>query len=137
MARTTAKGVRDVLGRNYDSVNSPTLNPMIDVANLIISKLRTLAADQSVTYTTAELEMMERYVAAQRYCDQDPLYTSRSTLSASGSFQKLDNEVGDFAKTACSLDQTGILKALLLSNVAGGAWVGKTETEQLSYDDRN
>lgn len=137
MSRTTATAVKNVLGPNYDSINGPTLTPFIDLANLVTTRYQALAAAEGTVPSSAELEMVERYLAAQRYCDQDPVYTSRSTLSASGSFQRLDTAIGEFARAACGLDPTGLLMGLLKGQVAGGAWAGKAESEQLTWDERN
>lgn len=137
MARTTATAVKRLLASNYDTVNNPSLDGPITLANLLITKVNALAVAESSSFTSAELEMMERYVAAQRYCDSDPMYTSRSTLSASGAFRTFDNDIGEYAKAACSLDTTGNLMALLKGNTAGASWAGKTDSEQLTWDERN
>lgn len=136
MPRTTTTAVKNVLGGNYDTVNAPPLTPFIDAANATASRAAGLADDAGFTLSVAEKELMERYLAAQNYCAQDALYSSRSTLSASGSFIR-DTKIGDFAKIACSFDPSGSLMALLLGNTAGGVWAGKPLSEQLTFDERN
>jgi len=81
------------------------------------------AAEKDFTHTTAELEMIERVLAAYNYCKMDPLYASKSTQGASGSHvtsQSLQGEQERYKRWAIELDASGCLNALLNRNVARG-----------------
>lgn len=127
--------VRNVLGPNYDTVNNPTLTPFVEWANAIVSTVATYAAEVEETLSTSTKELMERYLAAHAYTAQDALYSSRSSLGRSGSFVR--DPKGDYLKLAQALDPTGTLMAVVEGNRASGGWMGKTETEQLLWDERN
>lgn len=135
MARTTSTAVQTLLGGNYDADNQPSLSPFIDAANLIVTRCDTLASANGYTLSTAEKEMIERYLSAHLYTVQDALYSSRSTLGASGSF--IRDKDGDYLKAAKMIDPSGALATVLDNNTAGGAWLGKTVSETLSFDERN
>lgn len=132
MPRTTAPSVKAVLGQNYDTRNNPSLSPYIDTASALVDEVVRLAADYSRVLSAHTAELIERWLAAHYYTVMDPLYVSQGTLSSSGSFNPRS-----YKDVAIELDTTGILAGLLKQNRAGGEWLGKTASEQLSWDQRN
>jgi hypothetical protein len=125
-SRTSATLVASVLGGNYDG--GTPLGPFIDSASVLIDQMLECAAAQGIVHTPRELELIERWLAAWAYTQMDPLYTSRSTADASGSFAERD-----YQQMAIALDKSGCLADLLIPPAAGGpagkvtvggAWLG-------------
>ncbi len=135
LARTTVAAVTGKLGPNYDTVNSPDLNWTIRWASSIVSRVVDACTEAGETLSTSDRAEMEGLLAAHAYTAQDALYSSRSSLSRSGSF--IRDPKGDYLKLAAALDPTGTLEALVEGNRAGAFWTGKTETESLTWDERN
>lgn len=138
MARTTAEAVQGVLARNYDP--EVLVDPFIDSANATVSRVITCASKRGVSISTTEAELIERWLAAYYYTAADPLYMSRSTGRASGSFQRAQGEGidgNDYGIRAVALDPSGCLRAILKGNRVQFKWGGKSESEQVSYKDRN
>ncbi len=120
--RTSIILVREVLDRNYHYKLSPNLQPYIDSATLQVDRMVLCATDKGFTHTTAELEMIERVLAAYNYCHMDPLYQSKSTQGASGahvSSSSLDGEGERYKRWAIELDASGCLNAILNRKTAG------------------
>lgn len=132
MARTTAAAVQLILGKDYDTETSPSLDPFIDTAAAQVSRVATCATAKGVTLSSTELELIERWLAAYAYVTSDAPYTSRSTLSASGSF---DKDVKRYKEMAESLDPSGCVKSL--GKRASAIWLGRNPVDQTDYDDRN
>lgn len=140
MARTTSAAVKLVLQDDYDSANEPSLVPFLDTATAMVDRVATCATRKSWTLSAAELELIERWLAAHFYCQGDPSYVSRSTAGASGNFtgqfgMGLDGT--RYGQQAQAIDTSGCLAALAKRRVAGGAWLGKTDREKLTWDQRN
>lgn len=136
--RTTTDNVQGILGKNYD----PTVlvDPFIESATVIVDRVVTCASSKGIPLTTTEAELVERWVAAHMYAAADPLYTSRSTNKASGSFQGqfgMRLESTDYGQRALSIDPSGCLAAISKGARIGFGWGGKTEPEQLTYRERN
>lgn len=135
--RTSADYVKKVLGADYDDEASPDLTPYIRGANLIITRLVTKASDRGVTLSTAEQRELETWVAAHLYTKSDPVYTSRSTEGASGSFVRDPKNPEPYKSGAILLDPSGVLNAMLSQQRASGAWLGLVEDDELDYDARS
>jgi hypothetical protein len=140
MARTTSAAVKLVLQDDYDSVNTPSLVPFIDTATAVVTRVAACATRKSWTLSSTELELIERWLAAHFYCQGDPSYSARSTAGASGSFagvfgMGLDNT--RYGQQAQMVDSSGCLTALAKRRVASAAWLGKTDREKLTWDQRN
>lgn len=138
MARTSSSQVIAVLGGDYDG--STSLTPSIDAASAIVDRVVTCATSKGIPLTDAEAELVERWLAGHMYQAADPGYSSRSTLNKSGAFLDAGGEdlrATRYGKRALLLDPSGCLNNIDKRNVAGGSWLGKTLTEQLSYADRN
>lgn len=135
MPRTTPDAVKKLLQKNYDSVNNPDVGVHVSSANVVVTRAIALASSNGSTIpNTTEAELMERWLACYFYCRADPRNTSRSNLGVSGSF---DIDPEDFKKQAMEIDPSGELGAALSTIAAGVTWLGKTEREQLTYDERN
>lgn len=138
--RTTPGKVEEILLGDYDGTSA--LTAQILGASKIVDRMVTCAAEDDVSFDAEELELIERYVAAYRYTLSDPLYTSRSTSKASGSFQGEQDAAGKpinrYLKAALDLDPSGCLRELLMPGPrAGGYWLGKAPSEQTDYDQRD
>ena len=129
--RTNADKVKAVLGGDYDGRRDLTF--AIRSANIVITRAATLATDCGESIAAATLAEAETWVAAGHYIRSDRIYTSRSTLGASGSF-KVEGE-NPYLTTAKDLDP--YIAAVLDNAVADVDWLGKPESERLTYDERN
>ena len=142
MARTTETAVKGILLKDYDADDVPSLQPFIDSATVIVDRVKTCAVDRSRTLTTAELELIERWLAAHFYCQSDQTYASRNTGKSSGQFQGqtgLQLDSSKYGQHAKALDYSGCLAALAGAErkVARGAWLGKPPSDQVDYEDRD
>ena len=136
MARTNATLVEALLGNNYDTENNPDLGQFVDMATLFIDRVVVCADAKGVTLSTEEEEILERWWAAHLYTKLDPLYTSKSTLSASGSWVQ-GKEPERYKAGAIELDPSGCVKALSNRQTARMVWGGKAQSEMVDYEDRN
>lgn len=138
-ARTTERAVKQLLGSNYGTDhlgNDPSLRPYIDTAAAIIARVVTCATAKNFTHTSAELELIERWLAAHYYTRMDPTYTSKSTAGASGSFTSPKDDTERYRASAIELDASGCLKQILSRNKASAAWLGKVPSDQIPYEQR-
>jgi len=132
--RTTQAAVREILAANWDGKS--------DLAGYIAGA--SMVVDQAVpwfgkrdrvmrqNYTSAQLELLERYLAAHFYCKSDPLYISKGNMGASGSFQRKTDDgfqLTEYGRAACEMDTTGVLSAIGKRQVAGIAWAGRNRDE--------
>lgn len=138
--RTSPGEVQQVLLADYDGSSQLTVH--IRGANAVVNRMVTCAGEEGYSFSADELQLIEAYVAAYRYTLSDPLYTSRSTSKASGSFQgEVDangRPINRYLKAAYDLDPSGCLKDLLTPSArASGSWLGKAPSEQTPYVDRD
>lgn len=131
--RTSERAVAEILGENYDGCSK--LRPYMSSANVMVTRMNTCATARGYTLTTEELELIERWLSAHFYTKMDPVYTSKSTLSASGSFMR--GELEPYKDAAMALDPSGCLKGQLDQKIARGFWAGKVPSEQIPYDQRD
>lgn len=137
MARTTAEAVQTLLGEAYQTAYPVT--SVITTANLVVTKNCTDTA-----FTTDELEIIERYVAAHLYCISHPRATQEKAGSVSENKQHVEGlgfNATEFGQQALLLDWSGALAALNTSAGKGLrrsvslTWAGKenpvVETEIL------
>lgn len=143
MARTNTSKVKEILGDNYGPKldgNLPNLQPFIDAASLVVSRVAICAAAKGMTLSGAELEMIERWLSAHGYALMDQTRASDSTDGASASFHGqtgMGLESTRYGQYAMTLDYSGCLSAIAKRRFGGMTWLGKTKTEQLSFDERN
>lgn len=125
MARTTPAAVEAILGDDYNYDGNTDLTPFIASANIIVNRVNTcaLAKNPAIVLGDDELELIERWLAAHYYCKMDQLYQSKSTSSASASFQgqKTNSiESTDYGQSAINMDYSGCLSAISKRAFAGG-----------------
>jgi hypothetical protein len=107
------------------------------MASAVCTRAIALAAQQGWQISSDEQELMACATACYFYCKMDPMYQSRSTLDASGSFIN-DPKMPEYYKSmAVALDPSGNLNALLSSQRASVGWMGKPVSDQIAYWDRN
>ena len=128
MSRTSETNVRQII----DTDSTLTVEPFIRAASRIVDKLASCASERNETLTSGQLQDIETWLAAYLYAHRDPQYTSKSTLSASGSFKTLD-----YLETAKMLDTSGCLDELLSNQRASMVWLGKEPSSQTDYSDRD
>jgi len=142
MPRTTIAAVQDLLGANYGpnpNGSLPNLQTYIDSATTLVDQLVTDASIKfpPYTHTSAQLELIERWLSAHFYTKMDPTYSSKSTSGASGSFVRDPKVPEPYKDAAIMLDPSGALAALLNRQTAGGAWLGKPVSAQIPYWERD
>lgn len=144
--RTTITAVQTLLGTDpsgdYDAENSPSLQPFVDTATVIVDRVATCANTRGYALSDGEAELIERWLAAHYYVQRDQTYASGSQGGASGSFQGQTGmylESSKYGQSAIRLDWSGCLGALNkgTQNAASMFWGGKMASEALDYDDRN
>lgn len=131
--RTTSSAVQLVLSKEYDTVNNPDLSTYIEIASAVVDDVATCASAKGQAHTSTRLELIERVLSAHYYTKMDPVYTSRSTISASGSYVRDPKNPEPFKSMALELDGTGCLAAILAGSRAGMTWLGKPPSEQIPY----
>lgn len=137
---TTSVLVQGVLGREYDSVNSPDLTPYMAVASSVVDQIVLCAARKGVTISAADQTLLQTWIGAHAYQMADPGYSSRSTLSASGQFQGQTGmrfEMTRFGQMALTLDPSGCLENIGKRQKASFVWTGKSASDQIAWADRN
>lgn len=125
--RTTIAAVKGLLGRDYDSNKLYDVQPYIDGAWPMVDRVVTCATNKGITLTDAELEIIERHVAAHRYQMMDQAFSTKSTSSASASFQGVTDkglEGTKYGQSALDLDYSGCLMNITKKQRATGAWLG-------------
>jgi hypothetical protein len=144
MARTTSDLVKELLrlgteGGDYDNRNNPSLSPYIDAANLIVTRVDACATTRGWTLSSAEKEMIERYLSAHNYAMSDQTYSSRKTGDASGVFHGMTGKRLDgtkYGQMALSLDPSGCLNSIVNSKRVDCLWLGRPPSEQTPIDQR-
>jgi hypothetical protein len=138
--RTTAQAVKGVLLRGYNTRDNPSLNPFIEMASAVTDTLRTRAAAAGTSITYANLELIERNLAAHFYAMSDRGFSSEGTEGANTSYDGQTARNLDFTphgQRARMLDPTGMLQGIVSGRVASIGWLGTSVPQQLSYRDRN
>lgn len=144
MPRTTGPEVIAVLrngteGGDYDDVNSPSLDPFIAWAGLIVDEVYQCSVRKGKPYSTELLANLETWLASHAYATSDRVYTQRSTLRAAGSFGgQLDKylEFTPYGQMAKLLDNLGCLESLGKKKSVGAYWLGRRPSQQTDYEDR-
>jgi hypothetical protein len=139
MSRTTTLQVQALLGADYDGVSD--LQQFIDTATVITNRVETYAREfRGTVLSSAELELIERWLSAHFYCQSDKTYSTKATSGASGSFSGqtamgLDSTL--YGQTAMRIDYSGALVKIDKGSVATGAWLGKPPSSQIPYNQRD
>ena len=123
------------LGKDYDTVTLPTVDPYIAAASVTVDNIvACIAAKGASALSSTALELIERFIAAYNYTQMDGTYTSRSTDNASGSFNKVPEAYLNIAR---SMDNTGCVNACLKGyGPVGILWMGKNPDDQIPYYQR-
>lgn len=142
MARTTASQVQGVLQDDFglrDDGTTPDVTPYIDSANVVVTRVNTCAGDKGITLSDAELELIERWLAAHLYAVSDKPLASKSSGGASGSFHGqtgMKLEATLYGQHAMLVDYSGCLAAIGKRQNARCFWLGKNPGSQIDYEDR-
>lgn len=137
--RTDLPTVQSILGNFYRDGVSPSLQPFINTATLLVDRVVACAADKGFVLTTEEQAQIEAYLAAHFFGHAQQFFTSKSTVSASGSFQgqfAMSLDASQYGQTAKMLDPSGCLAALSKGNRASMTWLGKPSNDQLTAEER-
>ena len=113
MARTTAADVQGIV--EVDATIS--LTPFITVANAVVTKH---CVDDD--FTAADLELIERYLAAYFYCLRDRRAVSETAKGVGQSLQHAEDlgfDANEYGQMAKRLDWSGALAALDVSSKSG------------------
>lgn len=140
MARTTEALVRERLGRDYNGYGN--LKIPIQLSNSLVTRaIEKAASSDGVSVSTDDARYLENELACHFYCVSDRVYTSRSTLSASGAWAFQAGKGLDatpYGQSAKSFDPTGgWIEAIADGMEVDVSWLGKRADEQLSWTDRN
>lgn len=140
MARTSTAAVEGILLADYDGESD--LAPFIDTATVMVDRVAACATRKGQTLTAAELELVERWLAAHYYANSDKPYASKTTERASATFHGRTSmylEATLYGQTAARVDPSGCLQAVAGQErkVASAFWVGKPRSEQTDYEDRD
>lgn len=128
MARVKESEVEKII--DWDS--SVSLGPFIQHATVIVTRVEACAIKKGKSLTSSELVEVEKWLAAYYYTFRDSRYTEKKTGDASGKF-----EIISYKQAAIDSDPSGCLREYFEGKKVGLLWAGKTETEQISYVDRN
>ena len=138
MPVTTVAAVKLILMRDYTDPQG--VDSFIESAAAIVARVIECAARKGITLTDEEIELLERWLSAHLYTMSDKALTTKSTLSASGSFHGqtgMGFEASLYGQTAIRLDPSGCLAAIDKRKVGRAFWLGKPTQDQIRYDDRN
>ncbi len=92
------------------------------------------------TATTGIATDVEKWLAAGLYKQSDQQLKRSQAGRSSGDFRGQDgkkSEANMYLQTACMLDTSGMLAAVLDKRIAGASWLGKLPVDQTPYDQRN
>ena len=130
--RTTELAVQGIV----KTKSSIDLDPFLEVANALVTKHCT-----DTNFTDAELELIERYLAAHFYCIRDPrAKRERANIVSRETQSRVDIgfDVTHYGQMAIRLDWSGALAALNQRAKKGAmsadvTWIGMTPTELSEY----
>lgn len=142
--RTTVEAIRDLLGDDYglktDGVE-PDLTRHLRWANLLTTRVAACAVERGVPLSVAELREIELNLAAHKYTGSDTPFSNESHGGASGTKQGQTGmylERSYYGQDALSLDPSGCLRAIAMGKgMAVGVWLGKPQSEERTYEERN
>lgn len=144
VARTNQAAVQELLMDDYGAKADgtfPTLRPFIDTASSLVDKIVAQAPNWNMSVSTADQELIERWLAAHFYVQSDQPYAGRSTERGSGQFQGQPNGLGlensKYGKAAMNLDYSGTLSAINKRAFARAQWLGKNPSDQIPIWERD
>lgn len=110
MARTSTDSVIALIADNYDSEYSAVMTAAVETAHALTNQLD--ARDTSGKLSDADLELIERYLAAHFYGNTDQFFATKQTGPSGGSFQggtTMNLGGTKYGQTAMVLDVTNWL----------------------------
>lgn len=128
----------------HDELDNPiNVTAQIVTANLLVNKIA--ANDSDGLLNSNDLKEIERFLAAHFLTFRDQQYASSRSGSSSDTYQGKTGMYFDssfYGQTAKMLDVTGYLAALQDQSVNGKktislTWLGKPDSEQIDYVDRD
>lgn len=150
MARTTAGAVQSILGDHYgpkEDGSLPSLTPFIDTATVMVSRVATCATEKGIALSSAELELIERWLAAHFYEHSDQMTSRDETGEALAVFQGKTGmylESTKYGQTALLIDYSGCLAGIQPATddstgrrVLTVDWLGRPPSEQTEYSERD
>ena len=129
--RVTDTDVRAILDSDLES-QIPSMVPFIRAANILADRVEECAISRNRELTSNDLLEIERWIAAHYAVHKAPQFKSKSTQSASGSWDTLR-----YIDTAKNFDSSGCLAAILDGRRASGTWLGKPHSKQIPYSQRS
>lgn len=141
--RTTTARVQAILGKDYDVGAAIDLQQYVDSATVMVDRTVTEAEERGVTLTSAEQELIERWLSAHLYCLSDKTFRQRSLGGgASATYQGVTGMGLDatfYGQTAGRIDRSGALSAIAgaVRNNLGVVWLGRAPSDQTDYVDRD
>lgn len=130
MARTDSIAV----GLIIEVDDSISLTPFIEAANALVTQHCT-----NTDFTAAQLELIERWLAAWAYALRDKRATSDNARGVGQNYQHVEAlgfDANEYGQVAMRLDWSGALASLNNANKkglrrsVGVSWVGKSLDEQ-------
>lgn len=141
MGRTTELAVETLLGDDYNGTID--LGQFIESATVIVSRVAICATSRGKTLTATELELIERWLAAHAYAQNDQTYSKKQTEKSSGSFHGQTGkgiESSRYGQMALTLDHSGCLAAIASGTDRKTArldWGGTPWSDQTPYYQRD
>lgn len=124
-ARTTSDLVKGVLLADWGDGND--LTPFIAAASALVDRVNSCAALKKYTLSSAELELIERWLAAHIYVQSDQNERSKGAGKGSANFQGstgMQIDGSKYGQTAQLLDTSGCLTNIAKRQVASFGWLG-------------
>lgn len=127
MALTNPKAVESILGpENYDGETD--LQPFIDSADILIQNISAYAiANLGMSPTNGQLEVIERWLAAHLYSQNNPAISSIGTGGINTGLQgqsTMNLRNSRWGQTVIMLDFTGYLNSIDNRAIARLVWLG-------------
>lgn len=135
MARTSSAAVQAILGRNYDGTTD--LSGFLSTAAAVVDWLESKDTDGVLNATLKE--RIEAFLTAHYYAHADQLKQAESVGRSSVTYQGqtgMGFKSTQYGQSALELDVSGNL-SVIGKKQPKMVWLGKTNSEALSYEDRN
>lgn len=137
MAATTNE-VESILGT--DLTSGADLTQYVRAAASVVSQMTACAVRKGYSHTTEDLDVIHAWLSAWAYCQMDRQYLERKTADSRGKFNVEPGkglESNSYGQTALLLDGSGCLSSMSKMTRGRLVWLGKPESQQLSYQLRN
>lgn len=136
--RTSTTEVQDQLGRNYD--RKTPLTKFIKTANVVVNAIvRCASAKRATALLDEQLQEIECLLACHYYQRADPGFAAKNTGRSSATMHGQTGMMLQstmYGQDALGLDTTGCLASFNNGGKIQFKWLGKTESEQIDYNER-